>query len=167
GQDFDDSYLSFDALNPEFYRPPNLDRGSEIDTISAGADNDFVSIGYGDSADGGTDDPNNGADVLFLSLAISPTGITQDFSDMTSLSFGGGTITGFEGIGYLEGTEFNDVFTFNVSPISPPVITEVAALGGDDHVIAGYYTSNIWGGDGNDTLDGSASQYLRYIGGGT
>jgi serralysin len=164
GQDIEEGYFSFDPYIPQFYSPPILDRGSEVDTIFAGGGSDLVSIGYGDSADGGTNTDHG--DKLILSLAIAPTGITADFTGMPTLLIGGGTITGFEGIAYLEGSEFNDVFTFDASPISPGVTTEVSTLGGDDHVIAGYYTSNIWGGDGNDVLDGSRSQYLRYISGG-
>ena len=43
---------------------------------------------------------------------------------------------------------------------------EISGLGGDDQITGGYYTNNIWGGNGNDLLDGSASQYLMYLDGG-
>jgi Ca2+-binding RTX toxin-like protein len=172
-QDPEEGYSSFNPYFPEFYHLPTLDRGVEVDQISAGAGDDFVSIGYGDSADGGTNEGWSVGDILFLSLAASPTGLTVDFRD-TTLIIGGGTITGFEAVNYVEGSEYSDVFTFSSSPF--PLYpdfggpsgggTEISALGGDDQVIAGYYTNNIWGGDGNDLLNGAASQYLMYLDGG-
>ena len=173
GEDFDIGYASFNPNFPQYYHIPTLDRGSEVDTINAGAGDDFVSIGYGDSAEGGTQDNWSVGDRLFISLVTSPTGITADFRN-TTLTIGGGTITGFEAVNYVEGSEFNDVFIF--SPDAYPLFpefggpsgggTEISGLGGDDHITGGYYTNNIWGGDGNDLLDGSASQYLMYLSGG-
>ncbi|MDQ2683428.1 MAG: hypothetical protein M3Y37_07865, partial [Chloroflexota bacterium] len=104
-----DGYLSYNPNFPEFYHPPALDRGPEIDVISAGAGDDFVSLGFGDSADGGT----NGAigDELFLSLYASPTGVVADFRNAT-LIIGGGTITGIESVNFVEGSLFDDVIIF-------------------------------------------------------
>jgi Ca2+-binding RTX toxin-like protein len=167
-----DGYASFNPNFPEFYHPPALDRGSAIDQISAGAGDDFVSVGYGDSADGGA----NGeiGDELFLSLFASPTGIVADFTN-TTLRFGGGTITGFERVNFVEGSPFDDVIIFSPDPF--PLYPEfggvsgggkeISGLGGNDQVTGGYYTNNIWGGDGNDLLDGHASQYLMLLDGGT
>ncbi|HEY6662840.1 MAG TPA: hypothetical protein VIZ66_07945, partial [Sphingomicrobium sp.] len=160
----DDSYFSFDPNFPEFYRPPVLDRGTEVDVITAGNGDDFVSIGYGDSADGGTESGGSVGDRLFISLAGAPTGITANFADST-LHFGGGTITGFESVKYVEGSEFNDVISF--SPLfNVGSFNEISGLGGDDQIIAGYYTTNVWGGDGNDVIVGTASSFSFYADGG-
>src|SRR5205085_232964 len=123
--------------------------------------------------DGGANDMWSVGDILFLSLAAAPTGMNVDFRN-TTLNIGGGTITGFEAVNYVEGSQFNDVFTFSSQPY--PLFpdfggpsgggTEISGLGGDDQITGGYYTNNIWGGDGNDLLDGSASQYLMYVDGG-
>jgi Ca2+-binding RTX toxin-like protein len=158
-------YAIFNINFPEFYHGPTLDRGSEVDVIVAGGGDDFVSIGYGDSADGGSESGGSVGDRLMVSFAAAPSGITADFRNPT-LTIGGGTITAFESVLYLEGSQFNDVFTFGSFPGDSHGGTEISTLGGDDQVIAGFYTVNIWGGDGNDLLDAHASQNLQYIDGG-
>jgi Ca2+-binding RTX toxin-like protein len=159
-------YGSFNINFPQYYHGPTLDRGSEVDVIVAGDGNDSVSIGYGDSADGGTESEGFG-DRLMVSFAAAPSGITADFRNAT-LTIGGGTITGFERIDYVEGSQFNDILTFNTHSFDPHTSAiEISALGGDDQVTAGYDTQNVWGGDGNDFIDGSASHSLSYLSGGS
>ena len=157
-------------FNPDFETVPWLpqfDHGNEVDTINAGAGDDVVLAGYGDSADGGTS--NSPGDVLVLSLKGATSGVTADFSP-ASWSFGGGTLTGFERVDWVEGSDFGDTISFGPglfsSTGSPRGNQNVVAGGGNDTVTAGYYTSNIFGDDGDDFLDARASQYIRYIDGG-
>ena len=148
------------------YDSPTFDHGTEVDVIFAGAGDDFVSIGYGDSADGGSETGGSIGDRLNLSFFAAPSGVTADFRN-AAVVVAGGTITGFERVDWVEGSQFNDLLTFNGSVSNSPAGAEsIAALGGDDQVIAGYYTRDIWGGDGNDVLDASASQYLNFVSGG-
>ncbi|HSX55450.1 MAG TPA: hypothetical protein VLG14_09145, partial [Sphingomonas sp.] len=147
--------------------PPVFNLGLDIDTLNGGAGDDVMMVGYGDNADGGTHGEHG--DTLIVSFQGATSGITVDFSQ-TTLTFGGGTITGFEQVDWVEGSEFGDTIQFGPALYAPGGMPRgeqnVTAGGGDDSVTAGYYTRNIWGGDGNDTLNGEGSQYLSFIDGG-
>ena len=160
-----DPYFFYSTSFP--FQTPVFDHGSEIDTLSGGAGYDTILVGYGDSADGGADGERG--DTLLISLMGAPAGVTADFSQATQ-SFGGGTITGFEKVDWVEGTNYADTISFGSALYGPGGQPRgwqnVIAGGGNDTVTAGYYTQYIDGGDGDDTLDGRGSQYLSYISGG-
>lgn len=122
------------------------DTGSEVDVVNAGAGNDLVSIGYGDSADGG-----DGFDTLNLSLAAAPAGVTLDTADLNGKTFsiGGGTVISFERLARLRGSEFADHIT--VSGLSQPIT--IMGGGGDDVVYATGSQITFDGGSGSDTID--------------
>ncbi len=141
--------------------PPLLDRGSERDTLIGGAGDDRLFGGYGDNLDGG-----DGTDYLFISFMAATSGVIADFRQ-DSLSIGGGTITGIENVSFVEGSNFDDYI--NVASNSSNGYsdrTTVFAMGGNDHILAGYYTAYLDGGDGDDIVDGRGSQYLQAVIGG-
>jgi Ca2+-binding RTX toxin-like protein len=136
---------------------PTLDTGAEVDTIRGGAGLDSIFAGYGDNVDGGAD----GA-FLYVSLQGSSSGVTVDFSDLSThgtMMLGGGVITNIESVQWIDGSNFNDTINGGSLAYASP---DIRGLGGDDHLTAGYYTSNLYGGDGNDTLDGRNSSYGGY-----
>lgn len=138
-----------------FYQAnPTLDTGTETDTLDGGAGGDSIFAGYNDNVDGGV----GGGDWLFLSLLGASTGVTMDFRQH-SFSNGTGTIREFESIMWLQGSNFDDDFTLRATERG----TVVYAMGGNDRVIADQYTSYIYGGDGDDYLDGRANQYTLQI----
>lgn len=90
--------------------------------------------------------------------------MTADFGSAT-LTIGGGVIKNVEMAGWVQGSDYND--DFNMRNSGGYGGGDVVFAGkGDDRVVAGYYTSNIFGEDGNDFLDGRPSQYLQRIDGG-
>ncbi len=137
---------------------PILDTGTEVDTIRGGAGVDLIFAGYGDNVDGGAD----GA-LLFLGLQGASAGVTVDFNGLSSngtLTIGGGTITNITAVEFVDGSNFADTITAgSIGNVSP----DIRGLGGDDHLIAGYYWSNLYGGDGNDILDDRPSAYGGYL----
>jgi hypothetical protein len=70
-----------------------------------------------------------------------------------SVVVGGGTITGFEQIVWVEGSNFNDAITV-VHNSSYSQFSKVYGLGGDDTLTADYYTMEMYGGDGNSLFGG-------------
>ncbi len=165
GGDGNDTIYS-DVESPPFdipyygnlFTPPVLDTGTAVDTIVGGAGSDAIFAGYGDNVDGGAD-----GDVLFISFQGASTGVNADFS-LGTITIGGGTITNIENLGWIEGSEFGDYIvatTPNSNGYSP--FTAVFGMGGDDHLIAGYYTGRMEGGEGNDIVDGRNSQYLQGV----
>lgn len=132
------------AARIETFKDPHLqlDTGTERDRVEAGAGNDLVSIGFGDSADGGA-----GRDHLTLSLAGATRAVFADLTGLTAgatVTIGGGTITGFESATAITGTEWADRiivggFSFNGGD-------------GDDRLVAAGTGASLYGEDGNDTL---------------
>jgi len=140
--------------NPDFVQPV-LDTGTEVDTLNAGAGDDHIFAGYGDSVDGGTE--NFWGDTLFISLQGATSGVTVDFRDLAndgSIAIGGATIQDIETIGWVEGSNFDDVIHGGDIAMDPfSQFGPIFGRGGDDHLIAGQATGNIYGGDGNDTIE--------------
>ena len=142
----------------ESHVTPQLDRGAAVDVLLGGAGNDILSAGYGDHVDGGDD-----RDELFISFQGATSGVTFDLGLGTQV-IGGGTITGIENIGWVEGSEFGDHIVGTSDSLSGD--GPLFGMGGDDHLVAGYYTGALFGGTGNDIVDGRPSQYLYQVNGG-
>ncbi|EGF92695.1 hemolysin-type calcium-binding repeat 2 copies family protein [Asticcacaulis biprosthecium C19] len=140
------------------YSPPQLDRGSETDTLNGGAGDDVLSAGYGDSVDGG-----EGTDSLFISFQGATSGVTFNLS-LTSQEVGGATIQNIESAVWVEGSEFGDTVTDSGNPYGSFGL--VFGMGGNDSLKAGYYTSSLYGNEGDDLVDGRGSQYLQRVDGG-
>ena len=161
-----------DDVSPEFefpwngqpYTVPLMDRGAEIDTVQGGAGDDVIFAGYGDNVDGGTEDYQG--DKLFISFQGATSGVTFDFREATQV-IGGGTITGIENLSWVEGSNFDDYINASGgSGNGYSDSTTVFGMGGNDTLLAGYYTTFLDGGDGNDIVDGRGSQYLQDVNGG-
>lgn len=145
------------------FTPPTLDTGSEADVLRGGSGDDRIFAGYGDSVDGGS---QNYGDYLFISFLGAPTGVTVDFR-LASQTVGGATIEGIESISWVQGSNFDD--DINVASGSYNGYSDFTAVfgaGGNDRLVAGYYTGVLYGEDGNDVLDGRGSQYLQRVDGG-
>ncbi|MGE5564190.1 MAG: hypothetical protein ACM3ZV_12930 [Bacillota bacterium] len=159
-----DDILYSDAFSAIGTTPPVLDRGPEVDTITGGDGSDIIFAGYGDNVDGGADGPYG--DSLYVSFQGATAGIHFD-GHLTTQTIGAGTITGIENISWVEGSNYDDYIdagTNGFGQYSDSI--EVHGMGGNDTLIAGYYTSLLDGGDGNDFLDGRNGSYLRDLEGG-
>jgi Ca2+-binding RTX toxin-like protein len=140
---------------------PVLDTGTEVDTLRGGAGDDTLYAGYGDNVDGG-----DGIDYLYISFQGATSGIHFDLS-LGTQTIGGGTITNIESVSWLQGSNYDDYVNLNTPGVyTSPDSSVIMGMGGNDTLIAGYYTSVLDGGDGNDILDGRASEYLNEIDGG-
>ncbi|MCB2077223.1 MAG: hypothetical protein KDE55_05935 [Novosphingobium sp.] len=170
GQD-DDRLYSGDR-SPDFnlpyydnpFTPPVLDRGAEVDTIIGGGGSDRIFAGYGDNVDGGDSDVLG--DYLYISFQGATSGVSFDGRLLTQV-IGGGTITGIENISWIEGSEFGDTIIAETSTANGySEFTAVFGMGGNDSLVAGYYTGYMDGGAGDDIVDGRGSQYLQRVVGG-
>jgi len=161
GDDGSDQLYSFD-ISPPFNRPyygnpwtpPVLDIGAEFDMLSGGAGGDTLFAGYGDTVDGGAD-----SDVLYISFLGASAGVTADFRQLYnngSMVIGGGTLSNIEAIGWIEGSNFDDVLTDMDSSSN---FAPMFGNGGNDRLYGGYYTGDIHGGDGDDLIDRGNSPY--------
>lgn len=165
----DDTLYSGDQTGPyggPYYgnpwTSPTLDTTAEQDTLIGGGGSDTIFAGYGDIVDGGT----NGSygDALLISFLGATSGVTANFNQVT-VTIGGGTITGIENINWVQGSNFDDDITL-ASGNGYGGFTPIFGMGGNDRLVAGYYTGYMDGGDGNDTVDGRLSQYLQSVIGG-
>jgi Ca2+-binding RTX toxin-like protein len=153
----------FFGNNPDFVQPV-LDTGSEVDTLTAGGGDDHIFAGFGDSVDGGTE--NFWGDTLNISLMGATSGVTVDFRDLAndgSITLGGGTIQDIETVGWVEGSNFDDLI--HGADIASDPFSQFGPIfgrGGDDHIIAGQATGNIYGGDGNDTIESDFTNGIYY-----
>ena len=157
GEDNDVIYSGDASLSFGFGNPPLLDTGTDIDTLIGGNGSDHLFAGYGDSVDGGADGLYG--DSLYISFQGAPEGVTADFTQTTQV-IGGGTITGIENIGWVEGSNFADDITIAADSVG----TEVYGMGGDDVITGGAEV--IDGGDGNDVLDARFTSNLSSLFGG-
>ena len=151
---------SFSA--PSYGNPwtaPTLDTGADQDTLIGGDGSDAIFAGYGDNVDGGM-----GGDTLYISFAGATAGVIANFT-LATQTIGGGTITGIENVNWLQGSNYDDDITMG-SGNGYGGFTPVFGMGGNDRLLAGYYTGYIDGDDGNDTVDGRLSQYLQAVIGG-
>lgn len=134
------------------------------DTIDGGEGNDIVYSAYGDSLNG-----NIGYDILNLSLENATSGVTIDFRPMTQgvlqlvngvlvtvfqvLNLAGGTISNFEAVGTIIGSQFDDSL---ILANQNSAAASVSAGSGNDNVQTGSGDDQIDGGAGADTMAGGA-----------
>ena len=133
-----------DGGQDRLYSADGDDIGSERDVLTGGDNEDLLSVGYNDDADGGL-----GTDTLRLSLAGAPGAVTLDTTTIISgglLTLGAGKIQNIERLEYLGGTNFNDVFSLGAQA----VMLTVDAGGGDDLIAATSSAVTVNGGDGAD-----------------
>ena len=142
------------------FSPAAIDSGSERDTLYGGDGSDRIYAGYGDTVDGGA----NGSygDYLYISFLAAPNGITFD-GGLTTQVIGGATITGIENISFVQGSNFDDTINGRSTGTGYSDFGALMGMGGNDTLIAGYYTGTMFGGDGNDVVDGRGSQYLQAV----
>ncbi|MDF8335139.1 beta strand repeat-containing protein [Novosphingobium cyanobacteriorum] len=162
-----DDYIASDDRAPNFGvyygRAISIDTGAEQDTIQAGDGDDHIYAGYGDNVDGGGNTVYG--DYLSISFMGASAGITVDFS-LASQVIGGGTIKGIENLTWVQGSNFADTIYARDNGTGYAEFNKVYGMGGNDRLYAGYYTSVIDGGDGDDYIDATASQYLSEVHGG-
>lgn len=145
------------------WTPPVLDTGTERDTLNGGAGSDRLFAGYGDNVDGG--DNGSYGDYLYISFMGASSGVVADFRLKTQV-IGGGTITDIENVSWVQGSNYDDDINVGGSSYGYSDFTAVFGMGGNDKLVAGYYTGVLYGGDGNDIVDGRNSQYLQRVDGG-
>ena len=169
GGDGDDQLFSH-IVDPNFNaygsRGVSLDIYAEVDVLNGGAGDDYIFAGYGNFVDGGT--YSSQGDRLFISFLGAPSGVQADFRVLQgggTLTIGGATIKNITNIGYLEGSNFDDLLV----PIDTyyPMGASVYGRGGNDHIIASYYSGwaggGLYGGDGDDIVDARGAQYMPDI----
>ena len=150
----------------DYYLAPVWDTGTEVDVLSGGDGRDVFYAGYGDAVSGGSNPAGTPGDTLHISFMGSTTGVSIDFSRPV-FSNGVSIISGIEHFGWVQGSDYTDSLTFGgISPLGTYDANIVFAMGGNDRIVAGYYTSYIDGGEGADSIEGGASQYSQYINGG-
>ncbi len=133
------------------------DHGTEHDQLFGGADNDRLSIGYGDDADGGA-----GTNALALSLRGAGAGITLSTAAIIGggpYALGGGTIANIHSIAVLWGTNFADSLTF--APQSTAIV--VYGEGGNDVINATGAGDSIHGGSGADIISAGGGDDTLYL----
>ncbi|MEA3054198.1 MAG: hypothetical protein QOG72_3101 [Sphingomonadales bacterium] len=157
GDDVLFSYLPGSAPGYIYTNVP-LDIYAEADSLNGGDGDDSLFAGYGDSADGGT--YATYGDKLFVSFLGAPSGVVADFRLLATgtVSVGGGVFAHFNETAYIEGSNFDDFLAAYTSS-GYTSFGPIYGRGGNDHIIAGYYTGGVWGGDGNDLIDLSSAGY--------
>jgi Ca2+-binding RTX toxin-like protein len=170
GNDFLNSALTLDpiaALIADREYPataPVLDTGSEVDTLNGGNGDDIIYAGYGDNVDGGAHNAGGG-DVLFVSFLAAPGALNLDLSQST-LTVGGGTITGIEHISWVQAGNFDDVITLGGNAVLPAVGSYIPGEGGEFFVFGEGGNDSLTGSGGTDILvGGSGSDVLTGLDG--
>ncbi len=150
------------------YTAPVLDIGAEADTLTGGNGQDTFYVGYGDLVSGGAD-----TDALLISFRGATSGVTADFRPLLadgsgSIVVGGALIQGIERVLWIEGSNFDDTLYAQAEPFGWADFTPIFGLGGNDHIVGGPLSGNLYGGDGDDIVDGSLGVYgkLSYGGAG-
>ena len=145
-----------------FSRGVSYDYGLEVDVLRGGAGDDYIFAGVNDVIDGGAS--GNYGNRLYITFFGSSTGVQADFRPLksqNSVTIGTTSISNIQNISYLEGSSYDDLLV----PIDTfyPADARVYGRGGNDRIIADYYTGfgdgGLYGGDGDDVIDGRPSQY--------
>lgn len=161
GDDGDDELYSFD-ISPPYVRPyfgnpwtpPLLDTAAEVDTLAGGTGLDSLFAGYGDNVDGDAD-----SDSLLISFLGASAGVVVDFrllANNGAITIGGGVLRNIELVLWVEGSNFDDDIRDSEEFAN---FAPTFGRGGNDRLTAGYYSGDVYGGDGNDTLDRTAAGY--------
>lgn len=119
-------------LGYPYYSPNRFDTGTEVDTLLGGAGDDVISGGYGDFLDGG----DGYGDTLYISFMGATSGVIADFR-LNTLTVGGGIITGFEAVAWVQGSNFDDVI-YARSGSGGLTNGPLHGMGGNDQLFAGY-----------------------------
>ncbi|MEW5685156.1 MAG: calcium-binding protein [Pseudomonadota bacterium] len=145
------------------YVLPQLDTGTERDSLVGGDGSDRIFAGYGDHVDGGA----NGSygDYIYISFMGAPSGVTADFG-LASQTIGGAVIRDVENVSYVQGSQFGDNLNARSTGTGYSEFNAVSGMGGNDTLTAGYYTGSLFGDDGDDFVDGRPSQYIFLLDGG-
>lgn len=146
-----------------FGRAISLDTGTERDTLIGGDGNDHFYAGYGDNVDGGS--YYYYGNYLSISFMGATSGVTADFTQDV-VTVGGGTIKNIQNLTWVQGSDFGDAINAGDHATGYSEFSTVLGMGGNDTLIAGYYTTMLDGGNGNDIVDGRPSQYLSKVMGG-
>ena len=152
--------ISLPYYSTDIFSPPAIDSGTERDTLYGGNGSDKIYAGYGDTVDGGPNDVTG--DYLYISFLAAPSGITFDGGLATQV-IGGATITGIENISFVQGSNFDDTINGRSLGGGYSEFGALMGMGGNDTLLAGDYTGTLFGGDGNDVVDGRGSQYLQAV----
>jgi len=153
-----------DMIDPYY---PNLDavsddRFTDVDTLRGGAGDDYLFAGYGDNVDGG--EQGDFGNRLYINFSGATSGVVADFSRLqteTSITIGGGVITNIQNVSYILGSAFDD-YLVGLDTFYP---SGDAIFGGDgnDTIVGTYYSGwadgSLHGGNGDDLIDATASQY--------
>ncbi|MCH7628542.1 MAG: hypothetical protein IH997_07470 [Proteobacteria bacterium] len=164
GDDFIASGEPADRFGEYYGKAISLDTSTAKDDLNGGGGNDHLYAGYGDNVDGGSNDAFG--DYLSISFLGAPAGITVDFR-LASQTIGGGTIKNIENLTWVQGSRFDDTINANDATTGYTEFSTVLGMGGNDHIIGGYYTTLIDGGNGNDTIDAGDSIYSPEVHGGS
>lgn len=146
-----------------FGRAISLDTGTERDTLTGGDGNDHFYAGYGDNVDGGSYEYYG--NYLSISFMGAASGVTADFTQDV-VTVGGGTIQNIQNLTWVQGSDFGDTINAGDHSTGYTEFSTVLGMGGNDTLTAGYYTTMLDGGNGNDIVDGRPSQYLSKVMGG-
>ncbi|HSV12649.1 MAG TPA: M10 family metallopeptidase C-terminal domain-containing protein, partial [Tepidisphaeraceae bacterium] len=120
------------------------------DYLNAGAGDDTLNAGYGDSVDGGA-----GTDQLYFNAITATAGVSANFAQLTSggtITVGGVTLTGIEYVNNIVGTNFNDAIVAGATIGGGGIYID--GYGGDDSLTGTAGLDHISGGDGSDTIIG-------------
>lgn len=144
----------------------SLDKGNEADVLDGGDFDDLLFAGYNDSVDGGSQVGHG--DVLYISFQGASAGVNADFRQLDgggTMTIGLGVLKNIENIGYLQGSNFDDVLVLMTGQYM--LGTHIYGAGGNDYILASYNSgfrgSSLYGGDGNDTIDARPAQYAPDI----
>ena len=162
-----DDYIASGDRAPNFGvysgRAISIDTTAERDTLIGGDGNDHLYAGYGDNVDGGSYEAYG--NYLSISFMGASSGVTVDFSQAV-IKVGGGTIQNIQNLTWVQGSNFDDTINANDRSTGYSESSTVLGMGGNDHLIGGYYTQSIDGGDGDDVIDVGSSAYSPVLHGG-
>jgi Ca2+-binding RTX toxin-like protein len=135
-----------DILQGDRYYLTIITNDIYYDEMVGGSGNDALGGGIGDYFDGGS-----GTDKLGFDAGLSGSGVTLDF--VTLLSTGsdvilGSSMTGIEDIWWVYGSNYDDVIDTSYDSSG----TTLGGRDGDDILVTGSGSNQLYGGAGSDTL---------------